>query len=162
MPKFIELLPCDWLITICFTKQINRCTYKVAGECICLTESAAPLCRSLNRADTERERESARERERGREREVSVHWDSKALRSRGSYILNNVWANPKDLSPDAFLKRGEKVTKLATHLHFSNYKLGHGSNRRCINCALIKLVPLKLICVKELTLNAILYIAVQK
>ncbi len=38
------------------------------------------------------------------------------------------------------------------HLHFSNYGSGHGSNRntRCVNRALIKLVPLKWTCVNAL------------
>ncbi len=77
---------------------------------------------------------------------MCARWGSKTSRSRGStgesQKLNKVWANPKDLSLGAFIKRGGKVAKgvckvakLATlcsvQLHFSNYRLGHGSNRKC-------------------------------
>ncbi len=119
-----------------------------------LTESAAPLCRSLNRADAQRERERPRERERERERErgVCARWESKTSRSRGStgnsQKLNKVWPlfwrEKKSLKGSAML--------LSCAYPFLQLRVGPRvkQNTRCVNRALIKLVPLKWICVNAL------------
>ncbi len=95
---------------------------------------------------------------------MCARWDSKTSCLRGStgdsQKLNKVWA--------LFLRRKKiaegvcNVAKLAT-LCISIYPntgwaMGQTENTRCVNRGLIKLVPLKLICVNALSLTALIYI----
>ncbi len=128
---------------------ILACKIREVTQYLCLTESAAPLRRSLNNADAQRERK------------MCARWDNKTLRSCGSTSesqkRNKVWANPKDLSLGAFLKRGggsiKRSAKSLSWQHCASPFLQLRARPRVkqkMHAALIKLVPLKFICVNAL------------
>ncbi len=133
---------------------------KQATQCLCLTElSSALLCRALNRnwADAEREmcvhalnRNWA---DRRRERYVCMCWESKTLRSStgDSRRLNKVWALYFRENVAKGVCNVAKLATLCTSISPpTSWATGQTENMRCVNLALIKLVPLKGICINTL------------
>ncbi len=131
---------------------ILACKIRQAKYYMCLTESTAPLCRALNRADAQRESKRLREKE--RERGVRTLWQQDLTRQSRQF---------SEIRLGCFFE-GKKgvcnVAKLATRCISISPNTGWATsqteNMRCVNCLLIKWLPLKFIC--ALTLTALIYI----